>query len=164
MKSIQKILIICAITIIGIPLMLYMLIYYVFWADQHTYYEMDKCSPQQSQDIFETMNLELYDGITVEHVSYHLADGTHVSRYFYFELSGNIDILSQYMAYLEQNSTKELKNESNENYSYRVYLLELDDSKSILAFHYALEGHSPMDLPSFICQYGTRHIRVFDNN
>ena len=86
------------------------------------------------------------------------------SRYFYFELSGNIDILSQYMTYLEQNSTKELKNESNENYSYRIYLLELDDSKSILVFHYALEGHSPTDLPSFICQYGTRHIRIFDNN
>ncbi len=164
MKSIQKILIIGAITIIGIPLMLYMLVYYVFWADQHTYYEMDKCSPQQSQDIFETMNLELYDGLTIEHVSYHLATGTHVSRYFYFELSGNIDILSQYMTYLEQNSTKELKNESNENYSYRIYLLELDDSKSILVFHYALEGHSPTDLPSFICQYGTRHIRIFDNN
>ena len=163
MKSVKKIFIICAVTVIGIPLMLYMLVYCVFWTDQHTYYEMDKCSPQQSQDIFEIMNLTLYDGITVAHVSYHLADGSDYSRYFYFELSGNIDILSQYMTYLEQNGTKELKSESNENYSYRIYLLELDDSKSILAFHYALEGHSPMDLPGFICQYGTRHIRIFDN-
>ena len=164
MKPIKKIFIICAIAVVGIPLMLYMLVYAVFWVDQHTYYEMDKCSLQQSQDIFDIMDLELYDGIAVEHASYHLADGTHVSRYFYFELSGNTDVLSQYMTYLQQNSTKELKNESNENYSYRISSLELNDSKSILAFHYALEGHSPMDLPSFLCQYGTRHIRIIDHN
>lgn len=159
-----KIFIICVITAIGILLVLYMMVWYIFWADQHTYYDMDKCSLQQSREIFEIMGLELYDGITIEHVSYHLADGSHVSRYFSFELSGNIDVLSQYMAYLEQNSTKELKNESSENYSYQIYLLEFHDSQSILTFRYALEGHSPADLPSYICQYGTRHIKILDNN
>ncbi len=52
MKTLKKILIISVIAISGILLMLFIMVYSVFWTDEHTYYDMDDCTPQQSQDIF----------------------------------------------------------------------------------------------------------------
>ena len=166
MKTLKKILIISVIAIIGILLMLFIMVYSVFWTDEHTYYDMDDCTPQQSQDIFEIMDLELYDGITIGHASYHLASGSpvHVTRYFSFELHGAEEDLLQCMTYLEQNSNRELKNKNNENYCCRIYEIELDESQSVLSFRCYLSGRYPPDLYSYILKNGSENKKLFDEH
>lgn len=157
MKTLKKILIVSVIIIIGFPLLIYMIVYYAFWEGEHTYYHMYDCTLQQSREIFELTELKLYEGITISHLKYHDTDGEHTHRYFYFELSGDEEDLSEYLTYLEQNSSKEFKNKYD-SYSYKVYVYPLDETDKTLSFSYTLYGHYSWDLPVYIRQHGTRKV------
>ena len=117
--------------------------------------QMNQCTLEQSQEIFDLMDLELYDGITINHVSYQLAPVPDTMKELSFELSGDERDLTEYMHYLKLNNIKE-----HMEYSCLLSSLQLNETKDILSFHYTIVGRSHSEnLSWYIQQHGTKNIK-----